>query len=113
MPRQHTRTHGRLSLDNLRRVKAHFLVRPGGPAHGARRVEVWSTGQTLRGWADDLRAAQCAAQLLLSALNRTSSGFAAFEEVRRIFDCQDIVVVAPESAAGTLKISIRFRVPGH
>ena len=61
-PRQHTRTHGRLSLDNLRRVKAHFLVRPGGPAHGAARVEVWSTGQTLHGWAADLRAAQQAVQ---------------------------------------------------
>ena len=43
-PRQHTRTHGRLSLDNLRRIKVHFLLQhPSGPAHGAAEVQVWST----------------------------------------------------------------------
>mmetsp|Transcript_11521 Transcript_11521/g.21792 ORF Transcript_11521/g.21792 Transcript_11521/m.21792 type:complete len:341 (-) Transcript_11521:7-1029(-) len=40
-----------------------------------------------------------AAQGLLSALNRTTSGFMAFEEVLRFYDCPDIVVVSPESAA--------------
>lgn len=40
-----------------------------------------------------------AAQLLLSALNRTSSGFAAFEEVLRLFNCPDVTIVAPDSAA--------------
>lgn len=38
-PRQHTRTHGRLSVDALRRLKAYFLCREGGPAHG-RKIEV-------------------------------------------------------------------------
>lgn len=42
--------------------------------------------------------AERAAQLLLSVLNRTSSGFAAFEEVLRLFDCPDCVIVSPESA---------------
>ena len=55
-PRQHTRTHGRLALDQLRKVKAHFLLRAGGPAHGAAQIEVWSTGETLRGWVDELQA---------------------------------------------------------
>ena len=54
---QHTRTQGRCSLENLRKCKVHFLTRHGGPAHAARRVEVWSTGRTLEGWVDDLRAA--------------------------------------------------------
>merc|ERR1712232_1045613 len=40
-----------------------------------------------------------AAQMLLSGLNRTSSGFAAFEEVLRLFDCPDVVIVSPQSAA--------------
>jgi len=40
-----------------------------------------------------------AAQLLLGALNRTNSGFIAFEEVLRLLDCPDVVVVSPESAA--------------
>ena len=51
---QHTRTQGRCSLDNLRRCKAHFLLRSGGPAAGAARVEVWSTGRTLECWVADL-----------------------------------------------------------
>ena len=46
-PRQHTRTHGRLSLANLRRIKVHFLLRRGGPADGRTRVIVLSTGGTL------------------------------------------------------------------
>lgn len=54
---QHTRTQGRCSLDNLRRCKVHFLTRRGGATHGVRRIEVWSTGRTLEGWVDDLRAA--------------------------------------------------------
>lgn len=44
-------------------------------------------------------AEERAAQMILSILNRTSSGFAAFEEVLRLFDCLEVVVVAPESAA--------------
>lgn len=40
-----------------------------------------------------------AAQLFLSVLNRTCSGFAAFEEVLRLFNCHDVVIVSPESAA--------------
>lgn len=44
-------------------------------------------------------AAERGAQLLLSVLNRTSSGFAAFEEVLRAFDCLDAVIVSPDSAA--------------
>lgn len=63
--------------------------------------------------ADSLRAASCdeggqvwndkaeelAAQLLLSILNRTSSGCLLLEEIFRIFDCPEVVNVAPESAA--------------
>lgn len=45
------------------------------------------------------KAQESAAQLLLSILNRTSSGFIAFEEVLRLFDCPDVTIVAPESAA--------------
>jgi len=48
-PRQHTRTHGRLSIENLRKIKVHFLLRPNGPAHG-RAVEVWSVGKSLDEW---------------------------------------------------------------
>ncbi len=32
---QHTRTQGRCSLASLRACKVHFLLRRGGPAHGA------------------------------------------------------------------------------
>lgn len=63
--------------------------------------------------ADSLRAASCdeggqewngnaeelAAQLLLSILNRTTSGFLLFNEILRLFDCEEVVNVAPESAA--------------
>lgn len=55
-PRQHTRTHGRLSIDNLRLIKVHFLCQEGGPLHGCSRVIVISVGTTLAGWAADLRA---------------------------------------------------------
>ena len=58
-PRQHTRTHGRLSIDNLRKIKVHFLLRPQGPAHG-RPVEVWSVGKSLEEWHEDLSAHPCA-----------------------------------------------------
>lgn len=44
-------------------------------------------------------AAERAAQLILGALNRTSSGGTAFEQVFKIFDCPDVVFIAPESAA--------------
>ena len=60
-PRQHTRTHGRLSIDALRRVKVHFLLRRGGPLCGATRVLVISVGATLSGWVADLRAHPLAA----------------------------------------------------
>ena len=55
-PRQHTRTHGRLSIVNLRRIKVHFLLCHGGPLDGCERVVVISVGTTLSGWAADLRA---------------------------------------------------------
>ena len=58
-PRQHTRTHGRLSIDNLRKIKVHFLLRPQGPAHG-RPVEVWSVGKSLEEWRADISAHPCA-----------------------------------------------------
>jgi hypothetical protein len=54
-PRQHTRTHGRLSLEALRALKAHYLLRPGGPLAGAGRLVVVSVGATLAGWAAALR----------------------------------------------------------
>eukprot|EP00971_Amphidinium_carterae_P148202 2937506-Amphidinium_carterae.1 len=40
-----------------------------------------------------------AAQLILGALNRTTSGFVAFEEVLRVFGCPELVVVQPHSSA--------------
>ena len=55
-PRQHTRTHGRLSIENLRKIKVHFLLRRGGPLDGARRVILLSVGATLSGFEADLRA---------------------------------------------------------
>ncbi|KAL1521700.1 hypothetical protein AB1Y20_021355 [Prymnesium parvum] len=54
-PRQHTRTHGRLSLENLRRIKASFFVL--GPGRDAQQIQVWSIGATLEGWVAELRAA--------------------------------------------------------
>jgi len=63
-PRQHTRTHGRLSLDSLRRVKAHFVMR--GPGAGATQLQVWSTGHTLGAWEKELRAAGASDVLAVS-----------------------------------------------
>lgn len=53
-PRQHTRTHGRLAIESLRSVKAFYFAQ--GPAQGAAQVQVWSTGTTLAGWVNELRA---------------------------------------------------------
>lgn len=44
-------------------------------------------------------ASERAAQMVLGVLNRTTSGFAAFEEVLRMFDCMDVVIISPDSAA--------------
>lgn len=47
-----------------------------------------------------------AAQMLLSVLNRTTSGFMAFEEVLKLLE-SDVVVISPESAAARpLELSI-------
>lgn len=85
------------------------LVVNGRPTSGAQRgyaAAVEAIGDALRAavlsvgapmWQPE--ATERAAQLLLGVLNRTSSGFAAFEEVLRLFDCVDVVVVSPESAA--------------
>eukprot|EP00928_Gymnodinium_smaydae_P030925 TRINITY_DN22859_c0_g4_i1.p1 TRINITY_DN22859_c0_g4~~TRINITY_DN22859_c0_g4_i1.p1 ORF type:complete len:378 (+),score=108.83 TRINITY_DN22859_c0_g4_i1:64-1197(+) len=63
-----------------------------------------SLGEASR-WAEG--SADRAARLLLSVLNRTSSGFTAFEEVLRLYDCQDAVIVSPESAqARPLELSV-------
>eukprot|EP01052_Picozoa_sp_SAG31_P036370 SAG31_NODE_4528_length_3162_cov_5.936990_1_plen_570_part_00 len=57
-PRQHTRTHGRLAIEQLRKIKVHFLLRQGGPIdkHNVTRLVVASRGATLEGWVADLRA---------------------------------------------------------
>ena len=55
-PRQHTRTHGRLSIDALRKIKVHFLLRRGGPLDQPRRVILISVGATLSGFESDLKA---------------------------------------------------------
>lgn len=48
-----------------------------------------------------------AAQILLSVLNRTTSGFMAFEEVLKLLEQGDFVVISPESAsARPLELSI-------
>lgn len=60
-------------------------------------VEGLRAGDKDQAWRPE--AMERAAQMMLSILNRTSSGFAAFEEVLRIFDCQDAVIVSPDSAA--------------
>ena len=49
--RQRTRTQGRLSIDNLRRVKIHFLLRAFRPTS----IILVSVGATLEGWTHDLR----------------------------------------------------------
>lgn len=49
---------------------------------------------------------RAAAQMLLSVLNRTTSGFMAFEEVLKLLEA-DVVVISPESAsARPLELSI-------
>ena len=53
-PRQHTRTHGRLSVEALRKLKAYFMCREGGPGYG-KDIEVWSVGKTLDSWVEELR----------------------------------------------------------
>merc|ERR1711988_252933 len=45
---QSTRTHGRCSLESLRKCKAHFLKR--SLPKDVDRIEVWSTGATLQKW---------------------------------------------------------------
>ena len=63
-PGQQTRLHGRLSIENLRKCKCHFLCTEKGFIFGNSRaveagsitVEVWSTGKTLLGWVEDVRA---------------------------------------------------------
>lgn len=50
---QSTRNHGRCGIERLRRCKAHFLLRALPPQ--VRRLEVWSTGQTLEGWGQALK----------------------------------------------------------
>jgi hypothetical protein len=52
-PRQHTRTHGRLSIESLRRIKVHFLFI--GPLASSARIVVVSVGATLKGWLASLR----------------------------------------------------------
>ena len=62
-PGQQTRTHGRLSIENLRRCKCHFLCKDGGfiweDTERAEHVvvQVWTSGnsETLKGYTDDLR----------------------------------------------------------
>lgn len=54
-PRQHTRTHGRLSVESLRKLKVHFLLKEGGVARG-KNVQVLSVGKTLDEWVEDLNA---------------------------------------------------------
>jgi glycosyltransferase involved in cell wall biosynthesis len=55
-PAQSTRTHDRCGLHRLRKCKAYFLVKPGGPCYG-KAVQVWGTGDTLAAWTLDLRDA--------------------------------------------------------
>jgi hypothetical protein len=58
-PGQQTRSHGRLSVSNMRKCKCEFLCMDGGPiwpevSSESVTIEIWSTGQTLDGWVDDL-----------------------------------------------------------
>lgn len=50
-------------------------------------------------FARDSDGARRASQMMLSALNRTTSGFKAFEQVLRVFNCLDAVIVSPDSKA--------------
>ena len=62
-PGQQTRSHGRLSIENLRRCKCHFLCKEGGwiwkGVNGGDSVhlEVWTSGgsETLGGWVEELK----------------------------------------------------------
>jgi glycosyltransferase involved in cell wall biosynthesis len=58
--RQHgsngTRWQGRCSLEALRACKAHYLARGLREASLPARVQLWSTGRTLEGWASALKA---------------------------------------------------------
>jgi len=54
------REQGKCSLENLRKLKAHYLCRPGGPCHN-RRVQVWSVGYTTKAYVLELEAAVTAA----------------------------------------------------
>mmetsp|Transcript_13330 Transcript_13330/g.43464 ORF Transcript_13330/g.43464 Transcript_13330/m.43464 type:complete len:432 (+) Transcript_13330:1646-2941(+) len=51
-PGQRTRAQGRLALENLRRIKIHFLLRASKPVDA---ILVLSVGATLRAWTTDLR----------------------------------------------------------
>ena len=51
-PRQKTRVHGRLSLENLRAIKLDAFLR----AYEPRRVIIISVGRTLEAWASEMRA---------------------------------------------------------
>ena len=61
-PGQQTRVHGRLSIENLRRCKCHFLCKEDGwiwkgvNSGECVRLEVWSSGgsDTLTGWVNEL-----------------------------------------------------------
>lgn len=60
-PGQQTRSHGRLSIENLRRCKCEFIVSDIVAYRKLEQVEVWSVGKTLDGWCKDLRSAIIAA----------------------------------------------------
>lgn len=56
---QQTRSHGRLSVSDMRKCKCEFLCMDGGPiwpesSTESVTIEIWRTGQTLDGWVDDL-----------------------------------------------------------
>lgn len=61
-PGQQTRVHGRLSIENLRRCKCHYLCKEDGwiwrgvNSGETVRVEVWTSGgsETLSGWLNEL-----------------------------------------------------------
>jgi len=61
-PGQQTRSHGRLSIENLRRCKCHFLCKEDGwiwkgvNSGENVRLEVWTSGgsETLIGWVNEL-----------------------------------------------------------
>lgn len=80
------------------------LIVDGWPISGARdgyEAAVATVSRALQAgepgaWEPD--AAESAAQLFLGAMNRTTSGFAAFEEVLRLLHCDDVAIVSPDSA---------------